>query len=106
MNIIRMDVAFRVEASEPDPEDFDRFLDAVADEFYAIRNAELDYGGSLAEYKVTFMLEVTGDLDLDSVTTALNNLRTAIHAAGGSTPGWPTEHLILGSSVEPCLAGA
>lgn len=104
MSIIRMDVAFQVET--PDPEAFDRFLDAVADEFYAIRNAELDYGGSLAEYKVTFTMEVTGDLDLDSVTTALGDLRTAIHAAGGGTPGWPTEHSILGSSVEPCLAGA
>jgi hypothetical protein len=104
MSIIRVDVAFR--ASAPDPEALDRFLDVVADEFYAIREAELDYDGSLAEYKVTFAMEIAGALDLDSVTKALNDLRTAIHAAGGGTPGWPMEHLILSSTVEPCLAGA
>jgi hypothetical protein len=101
VNAIRVDVAFAPDHT--DPATFDAFLEAVADEFYAIRDEELDYGGSLAHFRVTFVMTLP-EPTIDAAASAMGDLRTAIHAAGGGTPGWPTRHSIVGSSMQDCMA--
>ena len=85
-----------------DPEAFDEFLDAIGEEFHKIRDEELDYGGSLTSHIVTFGVQMTAST-VDEMARALGDLRTAIHAAGGSTPGWPTDHAVLRTSTGDCV---
>ena len=86
----------------PDPEAFDDFLDAVGDEFHKIRDEELDYDGSLTSHVVTFGVPMAAST-VDEMARALGDLRAAIHAAGGGTPGWPTDHAVLRTSTEDCI---
>lgn len=99
--LLRVEVEF-LSPLPTDPEAFDAFLDAVGDEFHKIRGAELDYGGSLARHIVTFHILMT-DPTVDELAAALGDLRTAIHAAGGGTPGWPTQHAVRRTSTQDCI---
>lgn len=45
----------------------------------------------LGEMRVVIELDVTGDDYQECVSHALGAIRTAIHAAGGATPEWPSD---------------
>ena len=45
----------------------------------------------LGAMHVVIVLDVAGDDYQECISHALNAMRTAIHAAGGATPDWPTD---------------
>lgn len=99
---VALDLAFT--AAVHDPGVFDEFLDRVMDELAAI-NVEADLVASLAKYEATFLLPAT-DMSADALVEALTNLRTALHAAGCGTSGWPTNHTVLRAEPRKDLAAA
>lgn len=73
------------------PADLEDRLDQVGEELDGLSNVtDADYSASLSEGVVTF----TGFVDAEDLVDAhqlfATAVRTAIHAAGGSTAGWPT----------------
>lgn len=68
-------------------EPFDEFLDRVLDEFYQI-GVEADYLANLEELTAEWTITIQSADELESMSSALTALRTALHAAGCYTPDW------------------
>lgn len=82
-------------ASGATDDDFDAFSDRVMDALCDLE--EIDEGifnpdmtGRLTERWLSVSLGIEADSADDAVRLFLANVRTALHAAGCSTPGWPT----------------
>lgn len=74
-------------------EDLERSFDATADAFYelsGIWDQSIDF--DLSEKTMAFDLSLEAASQVDGVTRAYSCVRSAIHAAGGHTPGW--EHQV------------
>ena len=69
-------------------DEMDRHLDDVMDQL--IELDALDPSISLSDDLVEFSVVVFGSNPLVATETAGSVLRTAIHAANGGTPDWPT----------------
>lgn len=72
-----------------DRDAFEEHVEAVLVELSALdgisdADAMVDY----SQPKVTFSMVVTSDAPSQAVERAVMSMRTAIHAAGGGTPGW------------------
>lgn len=74
---------------EATDDDFERFLDATVTEFEKISDGDLTLGASLARRTADFSVVLPGADENDALARYLVDLRTALHAAGCSTPSWP-----------------
>jgi hypothetical protein len=67
-------------------------LDAVMDELLKLDAEDPSIEASVEEGSVAFSVVVEAPNPVEAVTTASGFLRTAIHAAGGGTPDWPSPY--------------
>lgn len=82
-------VELTFELGKPDDrETFESHLDDVAEAFIDVANVDGDVGVDFETGRVDLCMTLTSDNYVDAVTGAVAAARTAIHAAGGSTPGW------------------
>lgn len=85
--MISVDAAFVGPPNATD-DDFERFINATAREFEAI-GCEVVVLATAAQQRADFTALVEGETELAALSSYLVNLRTALHAAGCATPGWP-----------------
>jgi len=72
-------------------DDLEEYLDAVLDEFDGLNGVtDVDYVATLITGEVEFTGYVSASNPTEAHVLFLAAVRTAVHAAGGSTPGWPT----------------
>ncbi|MFI5844939.1 hypothetical protein ACIA8K_35090 [Catenuloplanes sp. NPDC051500] len=69
-------------------EQFEEFLDAVQEHLDAL-GVEVQIAARLAERTVDFAAEIETDSFEVATNKILSDVRTALHAAGCSTAGWP-----------------
>ncbi len=70
-------------------DDLDAQADRLADALYDLHDViDPDLGGSLAEGRLDITMVVEADDLADATAKSLCAVRAAIHAVGGSTPGW------------------
>lgn len=82
------EVSFRVSGCESD-EMFEEHIDEVLEHLYVAHGViDPDYTATLAEHCVEFSLSVDAGDEVEALTLIYAALRTAIHTAYGSTPGW------------------
>jgi hypothetical protein len=74
--------------AEQDRKGFEQHLDDVAEAFSDISDVDGDVGADLAAGRIELCMTLSADSRLDALTKAVTAARTAIHAAGGGTPGW------------------
>lgn len=70
-------------------------IEAVFDALTELEGEQLtetDLSANLAEARIAFELTINATDAIDAFGIAATMIRTAIHTAGGSTPGW--EHLV------------
>lgn len=82
-----IEMTFDLGAPE-DAEGFEAHLDGVAAAFAEIETVDGDVGADLETGRVDLCMTVPSDSRVDALSTAVIAARTAIHAAGGGTPGW------------------
>lgn len=63
-------------------------LDEVADAFADITDVDGDVGMNIATGRVDLCMTVQAQNQADAIGKAISAARTAIHTAGGGTPGW------------------
>jgi hypothetical protein len=99
---LTMAVRFDVTQDGPGPAaDLERFLDAVLEELLRLEGVEdSTVSASLAQKKVTIMVTVDTPIPELATYVGMGAIRAAFHAAGASTPDWPTFHdLSLGTEL-------
>lgn len=77
----------------------DSFFRAVADALFdldRIQDHDLSAEGNL----LTFGMSVSAPNEVDGLVVAMAAVRTALHAAGGSTPGWEDDIAMLRTVIE------
>ena len=86
---IDVKLSFVPVCSEGTTEDLEAFLDRVMEELDNLGRDDVDYTASLAKRWVVFS---AFDVEPDEETWSefWSALRTALHAAGAATPGWPS----------------
>lgn len=67
-----------------------RFYSRVVSELIKLDVFDVDFHGELRNGPVWFAATVRDSELLDAAAHGLTAIRTAIHAAGGSTRGWPS----------------
>jgi hypothetical protein len=67
----------------------EKLLDAVMDELVKLHATDPSIGGTLPDGDVELSLAVEAETLEEATGSAFGTIRTAIHAAGGGTPGWP-----------------
>jgi hypothetical protein len=77
----------RVEGSDPDH--LEAQLDRVMEELVRLGVEDPAIGGTLTTGEVEISITVDAESLDEAVPKAISTLRTAIHAAEVSTPGWP-----------------
>lgn len=81
-----------VQRLQVNPVDPDRLSDQcgrIMDELADLGVADPLIGGNMSTGEVEISVMVDADSYLEAVQKAMTVIRTAIHAAEGSTPGWP-----------------
>jgi len=73
-------------------EDVEEFFGRVMQDFIDVGVEDPAVGVDLEKREASFALIAEGERPEDAVAAAIGTIRTAIHAAGGATPGWPTFH--------------
>ncbi len=71
-----------------DPETLARKSDEVMAELIRINVGDPFVHANLKNAHVTMSLTVERDTELDALEHAVTSVRCAVHAVGGSTPGW------------------
>lgn len=86
-----------------DRNEFDALFDSLADQVVELRNGiDGDVSANTKERIITIHLTLTDDTDEGAFTRGLAAARAAIHATGGSTPGW--EKVTLSHSPQELTA--
>ncbi|HEY9412276.1 MAG TPA: hypothetical protein VIP77_22040 [Jiangellaceae bacterium] len=90
-----LDLDFEYDGSGDSDDKFDLFSDRVMDALCELEEVDSgivdpDIAASLAKRKINFYMGVKADSTRDAERLFLANVRTALHAAGCSTPDWPT----------------
>jgi hypothetical protein len=92
-----MDLRFSYvgEPGEDSDEYFDEFTDRVLDALADLETADSglsapDVTARLATRELAITMRVEADTLADARRIFSANVRTALHAAGSGTPGWPT----------------
>lgn len=95
-----------LEGNLGEPDDLERFLDAVLNALLELEGTEHDVGAALAKGESTISVLVEADSELDALLSGGSVIRTAVHAAGG-TPDWTLYKLLLAiESTDAELIGA
>lgn len=77
------------ELGKPDDQHgFEAHLDNVAEAFAELTDVDGDVGADLESGRIDLCMTLQSNNPGDAVTKAVTAARTAVHAAGGSTPGW------------------
>lgn len=79
-----------IAADDETDDDIERWLDATMDELLALDALDPSIDAGIEDRSVRFSLAVDAANPVEAVNMASTTLRTAIHAAGGGTPDWPT----------------
>jgi hypothetical protein len=72
-----------------DLSELEQLLDAVMEELIELRTTDPSIGGTLSDGDIEFSLTVEAATLEKATEQAFGTIRSAIHAAGGGTPGWP-----------------
>ncbi|WP_324666438.1 Hypothetical protein MUW33_2781 [Mycobacterium canetti] len=67
---------------------FEAHLDDVAEAFTEITDVDGDVGANLATGRVDLCMTLAAADHVEALSKAVTAARTAIHTAGGRTPGW------------------
>jgi len=82
-------IEFTAHAVGQTPEQFDVTLDDIAERLLECHGAiDADLAGDSAKQDITFCLTVDASSLDDAAAKVFAIARTALHASGGSTPGW------------------
>ncbi len=81
-------VARQAGEGEPGYGSLEDFLDAVMEELLDLGFQEPSIGGSLSAMQVEISVEVESDSAEKAVVHGVSAIRSALHAAHVSTPGW------------------
>jgi hypothetical protein len=93
---LQADLTFKCTDPTQDTDDnFDAFTDAVGDELDILVGIDKglidpDLTVGIVDRWVSFLIGIKADSHSDAVRLFSANLRTALHAAGCGTQGWPT----------------
>ncbi|WP_298868726.1 hypothetical protein [Microbacterium sp.] len=71
----------------------------VADAFFDLSGI-FDHDLATADDVLTFSMVTPGADEVEALAVAMSAVRTAIHAAGGATPGWETGIRMLRTIIE------
>lgn len=67
----------------------EKLFDALADAVYDLSDViDADLGANLADARFDFSMAVDAETEVEALQQGLAAVRTAVHATGGSTPGW------------------
>lgn len=77
----------------------DEHLSAVFDELVKLDALDPDISGTLSHGSVRISVDVEAPDELKALEVGGGMIRTALHAAGGATPGW--SHRTLRTVIEP-----
>ena len=72
-----------------DLSELEKLLDVVMEELVKLDVTDPSIGGTLSDGDIELTLAVEAETLEKATATAFGTIRTAIHAAGGGTPGWP-----------------
>jgi hypothetical protein len=72
-----------------DLSELEKLLDVVMEELVKLDVADPSIGGTLSDGDIELTLAVEAETLEKATASAFGTIRTAIHAAGGGTPGWP-----------------
>lgn len=86
--IARYSVELAMFLDQPIDADIEAHLDDVADAFADIADVDGDVGVNVATGRVDLCMTLAAESPADAIGKAISAARTAIHAAGGGTPGW------------------
>lgn len=82
-------VQLTLDMGQPEDRDvFEAHLDDVAEAFADITDVDGDVGVDLESGRVDLCMTVTAPSLADALGRAVTAARTAVHTAGGQTPGW------------------
>jgi hypothetical protein len=85
--------------------DLDGHTDQLIDALYDLHDViDPDLGGSLATGRVDITMVVEAESLEDATRKSLTAVRAAIHAAGGSTPGWERTIREIGAQTRELVA--
>jgi len=90
-------VEARLESSEDFESIFETLADALAD-CDGVMNADL--AADTPSHVLTFEMDVAGGREAEALERGLVAVRTALHAAGGSTAEWEKHFRMLRQTVE------
>jgi hypothetical protein len=76
-----------------DPDALEKFFDLLTDEMAELDADNLGVGATLSAGTFEVTLTLQADTIEQAAANAIALLRTAIHAAGGATPGWDVKFL-------------
>ncbi len=78
---------------EVDDDQIEEWFDAVADALHDLDGEDHSVSGSITERRIGVEVVVTANNPDEAARIGSGILRTAVHAAGGDTPGWSIEAL-------------
>lgn len=84
---LAVEISFESTPTSTDTQ-FEAFLGATVEELAGL-GRQVDLAASLTLRTAEFVTEVAADTFETAVAAFLPDLRTALHAAGGGTAGWP-----------------
>lgn len=85
---------------------FEKHVDALADALAEVPDVDGDVGANLDTGRVELCMTLPADNRVDALGKAVVAARTAIHTAGGQTPGWEGYLVKLLDNEEYALASA
>ena len=99
MNKYHMELT--AQGSETSAQQFSDDFDAIADAFFDCEGIENpDLAGDFPSRIFTFSMDVTAQDEVAAITLGMSAVRTALHVAGGSTPGWEQHFQMLRQTIE------
>lgn len=87
MNSYYVEMTFEM-GPQKDREGFERHLDDVAEAFADVDDVDGDVGADSEKGRVDLCMTITAESPVDALARAVTAARTAVHTAGGRTPGW------------------
>jgi hypothetical protein len=87
MNGYYVEITFEM-GRQDDRQGFEEHLDDVAEAFAAVADVDGDVGVDLATGRVDLCMTLSAKDRTEALVKAVGAARTAVHPAGGATPGW------------------
>ena len=98
MTLYYTEITIRVSGLPADQ--VERLFDPLADAVYELADViDADLGARIDDHEFDFTMTIEADGAPDALATGLSAVRCALHAAGGSTPGWEDHFAAIQSLV-------